>query len=307
MSIDNTNKITELSVDITYDCIFRCPFCSSYNLHGELRDSIIREVQYFAYIISLKDEIRPIITIGGGEPLINKNLLNILEKWKDISSQIKIYSTLSFPYPEDFWKSLYSKKLTTIIVSIPSTRCDLQEEIFGPLYSWRHVYRNILNLVDIGLDIHVNFLLTRLNINEFDAVYQFCIENGISTLRILALSPQGLAQKNWASLYVGKILTNNFIKKVSGLNKNPKIKIQFSGFPELFSCVHSTNKIPCLGGIKYFHINVNGDIFPCPSLKTKQDKCIGNIHFINLNNINSFHQKISSNPYQIRCQVISEA
>ncbi len=93
--IDYPGKIS--AIVFTGGCNFRCPFCHNSDLVIAL-DTLptITEEEFFKKIDKRRGFIDGIV-ITGGEPLINKDILNFIEKIKEREFLVKLDTNGSFP------------------------------------------------------------------------------------------------------------------------------------------------------------------------------------------------------------------
>jgi pyruvate formate lyase activating enzyme len=93
--IDYPGKIS--AIVFTGGCNFRCPFCHNSDLVLAL-DTLptIIEGEFFKKIEKRRGFIDGIV-ITGGEPLINRDILNFIKKIKDMGFLVKLDTNGSFP------------------------------------------------------------------------------------------------------------------------------------------------------------------------------------------------------------------
>jgi len=282
----------ELSIDITYKCPFSCPFCSTPQSHllPDMKLDTALKCLDFGYK-SCKNE--PImITITGGEPLILDTLPKFMSMWNKDNTIIRLCTTAAINVGKNYWRELYSYGLKTIFLSlhcISNTNC---KNIFGDKYSFAIVDQNLEWIMATGMDIYVNFVFTKLNANAFDEVVNYCIKKRIKKIRILGLAKQGKANINWDKIAITKSEIEFFLKKISERFSNSFIKLEFAGLPSYKRCTHVDKKGKCPGGRNFFHINTNGDIYPCPSVKAINSEKIGSV----------FHSSKIFAPHRFYCE-----
>lgn len=72
----------------TVGCNFRCPFCHNSPLVIQ-NDSHIEEKEFFDFLIERKDRLNG-VCISGGEPTLQKDLVNFVAKIKEIGYFVKL-------------------------------------------------------------------------------------------------------------------------------------------------------------------------------------------------------------------------
>jgi pyruvate formate lyase activating enzyme len=106
----------------TIGCNFRCPFC--YNREIVLgRVEIISEEEVFSFLEKRKEMLEGLV-ISGGEPLMQKDIAQFIEKVKKIGYLVKIDTNGTYPKK---LKELIDKKLIDYIamdVKAPKNKYD---------------------------------------------------------------------------------------------------------------------------------------------------------------------------------------
>lgn len=94
----------------TIDCNFRCPFCYNKNLVFGKTESISEE-EVLSFLKKRKDMLEGLV-ISGGEPLMQKDIIDFIGKVKRLGYLIKIDTNGMFP---DNLEELFDKKLVDYI------------------------------------------------------------------------------------------------------------------------------------------------------------------------------------------------
>lgn len=269
----------ELSVDVTYKCPFSCPFCSSSQdkLLPDLDADVAQRCLDFANNISNAQDGEPEISITGGEPLILSNLPSLISLWATGSNKVILCTTGALDLGKGYWQDLRSCGLQTVRLSLHSVLEDGCQAIFGSKYSFATVDRNIELIMAAGMNVQANFLASRSCIGSFNNVWAYCLKKGIEKIRVLGLSKQGRAINNWNKISVSEQEKALFVGHISELCAMDEISVEFAGLPNNRPCSHSDENGRCLGGISFFHINTDGDIYACPALKSIAAERIGSV------------------------------
>lgn len=268
----------ELSVDVTYKCPFSCPFCSTpqRTLLPDMKLDTALKCLDLGRKICKNGQI--VITITGGEPTSLDTLPLLMSAWAKHNTIIRLCTTAAIDVGKNYWHDLYrSYGLKTIYLSLHCASDKNCQNIFGEKYKFTVVDKNIDFVMDAGITIYVNFVLTKLNVGIIDEVFNYCIKKGIKRIRILGLAKQGSAIINWDKIAITKSEIEIFLKKISKRFRNSPMKLEFAGLPNYKRCTHTCNNERCLGGENFFHITTNGDIYPCPSVKSIKSEKIGSV------------------------------
>ncbi|MDD3032543.1 MAG: anaerobic ribonucleoside-triphosphate reductase activating protein [Candidatus Pacebacteria bacterium] len=98
-------------------CNFRCPFCYSKELVEEDLDllELVREEEFFSFLKKRKGQLGACV-ICGGEPTLNKDLLDFSKKIKELGFKVKLDTNGS--NPEMIEKLIKEKVLDYIAMDI---------------------------------------------------------------------------------------------------------------------------------------------------------------------------------------------
>ncbi len=188
--IDNFNRtIDYLRVSLTENCNFNCIYCKPYPIHKPLdRVVLIRFINIFANLGIKK------IRFSGGEPLVRKDIVQIIKETKKINSITSISITTNGYLLGEKIVDLVNAGLTSVNISIDAT----SEELFQAITNHKRVdvvIDSIKKAIDLGLEVKLNaVLLKKYWIQQVDQLYQLAKENGVP-LRFIELMPIGIATK----------------------------------------------------------------------------------------------------------------
>jgi len=173
MAIQLTNKIFFCNYWITYRCNSKCEFCKIWrdpNLQG-VRDTKVSEAK--KNLDDLKKMGVKIIDFTGGEPLLNKELPQILSYAKDLGFFIKL-STNGLIYPE---KAQELKGLPNrIYFSLDTMNQNEYKKIRG-VEGFDKLLDSIELAKKIGQEICLLYTVTDENIKNIENIVNFCQKN----------------------------------------------------------------------------------------------------------------------------------
>ncbi len=272
-------KTSEFSIDVTYNCPYSCAFCSSpkNNYLPDMTLDIANKCTLFMESTLTSENTQIEVTITGGEPLTLNKLSLFVSKWSEKGYRVNLCTTAALEMGKDYWRNLFLCGLKTVRLSLHSISNECCQAIFGPKYFFHVVERNIEHIRSAGITLIVNYLLTRLNANSFDEVCDYCYRKSINKIRILGLCKQGRAVEQWDQLSLSQEKQSPIIEHISKLATNCGSDIEFAGVPKHKLCTHADQNGKCLGGKSFFHINANGDIYACPSVKAIPSEKIGSV------------------------------
>lgn len=118
-----TFKVPHIELHVTHTCNFSCEGCSHYSNHGHSGSLTLKESNEWLY--SWSRRLQPeLFTILGGEPTLNKNLIDIIYlvrmMWPDTATAIDLVSNASFLHMHSNLPQALLDTDTTLAISIHS-------------------------------------------------------------------------------------------------------------------------------------------------------------------------------------------
>ncbi|WP_423793433.1 GTP 3',8-cyclase MoaA [Methanocaldococcus indicus] len=177
--------IKSLRISITNKCNLNCFYCHKEGHLGNDRyltsDDIKKIVE-----TSVKFGVKK-VKISGGEPLIRKDIVEIVEKIREVRGIEDISLTTNGTLLKKYAKSLKEAGLDRVNISLDSLNSEVYYQITkGNLTS---VLEGIDEAVKYFYPIKINFVALTLNINEIDEFIDFCADKGV-ILQIIEFLPQ---------------------------------------------------------------------------------------------------------------------
>lgn len=275
-------QLKHLFLEVTSRCNARCDHCGSRCDGNEQGKEISGEVLKNA-LIEIAAHYDPndvFLNVTGGEPLMRKDLFDIMEfatmlgyKWGMTSNGMLITPTIV--------EKLEKAGMSTISVSIDGLEKTHEE--------FRHVpncYEKILKGIrlmqksNIIQTVQVTTVVNKKNISELEELYQLLLKNHVKYWRVVTCDPIGRASDNSNILldkddfkYVFK-----FIKEKRKAKKMIDVSYGCSHYlgPNLEGEIRD-NYFICMTGYMVASILSNGDIFVCPNVPRRKELIQGNI------------------------------
>lgn len=171
---------------ITSKCNLNCPYCyaSIYSSERDLSLNEITSIIKDAYSIGIE-----YINITGGEPLLRKDIVDIVKVIKEYGIEVSIFSNLILLNREI--SENISKYIDYFLTTIDGPR-NLYESIKG-IGLWNRFLRNISLLRETGIDIHINIPVSKLNYNRIDEAIEQALGIGVSSISIIPAMATGRA------------------------------------------------------------------------------------------------------------------
>lgn len=262
--------IPHLRLVITNNCNYNCYFCHKEGFNSSNVENLNFKTILDISTLAKKYNISK-IRITGGEPLLRKDILDIIKGIFELNPTIDLSLTTNGYYLEEYAHSLYSMGIKRINVSLVSLDMKRYKQITG-VDGLAKVIRGIKKARNVGISISLNVIIMKQNIIELKDFIAFCKENDIN-LRLLDILPTDkISKENRISLSMinklikeigyksHKKLINNTLVNVYD-TKKIKIVTKVKSFRN--ECTSCVNKDKCGEGIYALRLNPYGKLQPC--------------------------------------------
>ncbi len=130
-------------------CNFRCPYCHNPDLIETASDKkYIPEKEFFSYLKKRKGLLEG-VCVGGGEPLMSKDLVSFLEKIKKLGYLIKLDTNGSKP---DLLEKLIKQGLIDYIAMDVKASLEQYDKVTNVKINNNKIKQSIKLIMDSGLD-----------------------------------------------------------------------------------------------------------------------------------------------------------
>lgn len=244
---------THAQISLTSTCSQNCSYCYNKNRIGQQMDTeTIKRV-----ITELKKMGVVWLGFTGGEPLLNKDILEIVKSVGNACA-IKLFTT-GTGLSEQLAYDLRKAGLFYVSVSLDHWREEEHDRVRG----CRGAYKTALKAIDIfkhteGLHTSVSTVISKemLQKNQVEEFLQFLIKLGIHEVWLSETKPSGVAF--WSE---DAVITAEEHKRLIELqdkyNKNGKVTINYLGHFE------SKEHFGCSAGNKMVYVDAFGEVSPC--------------------------------------------
>ena len=181
-----TRKLESLIWIITGKCNLRCPYCyaSRYTVEKELSVREARVIAREAGELGVE-----YLNITGGEPLLRRDLVEIVKLFVEHDVETSIFSNLTLA-SEDVISRL-SRYIDFFLTSIDGPP-EVYERVKG-----RGMWRRFLNGLELlrryGISVHVNIPISKLNYKYVGEAVRQAVELGVESLSVIPAMPTGRA------------------------------------------------------------------------------------------------------------------
>jgi MoaA/NifB/PqqE/SkfB family radical SAM enzyme len=281
----NIHELKHLSVEITNACNLHCKHCYM-NSVAEISDKCLSSKEWIDFFKKLKNDFGKNIYIGisGGEPLLRKDIFDILQSLKDLKLKTSLVTNGVL---------LDKQKVTQLNNLIESISISLDG--FSDSHNYlrnENVYEKVLENIKMAIDDKTKYLVIKTtvykkNIKDLDAFYEFLVGLGVSEWHVFPMEQLGRGKENQKELLSANEYEKlySFIDKV---RKNKKMRIRFGEEADYFmvdkTCDCNKYKL-CSAGISSCAILYNGNIVNCIQENRSNLKPQGNIRDNDFKNV----------------------
>ncbi len=268
--------------ETTLRCNAKCKHCGSRagEVCGFKDELTAEEIENVLQSIANKyDASKILLNITGGEPLIRKDLFEVMDFAKKLGYHWGM-TTNGILINDDVIQKMKDTKMATISISIDGMEKS-HDEFRGVDGSYKKIIENIQKLKKAEfLDcLQVTTVVNKSNIKELDEMYNKMKELDIDSWRIVNIDPIGRASDNENLLLDNKdyqYLINFIAKK----RKESKVNVTYGCSHYLglkYEKETRKNMFFCSAGFTTASILYNGDIFVCPNVERRKELIQGNI------------------------------
>ncbi|ARJ39422.1 cyclic pyranopterin phosphate synthase [Sporosarcina ureae] len=188
--------IRDLRISVTDRCNFRCTYCMPKEVFGDdflflAKNELLsfEELERLARIFAQLGVKK--LRLTGGEPLMRRNLPELIRKLHDIEGIEDIGLTTNAVLLGQYAQALYDAGLRRLNISLDALDPELFGQINGRGISPELVLKNIQKAQDIGFTIKVNMVVQKgINESEILPMAAYFKERGI-TLRYIEFMDVG--------------------------------------------------------------------------------------------------------------------
>lgn len=284
------HRLIDLFWECTLTCNAKCKHCGSSaekkKYDGELTTEEIKNA--FKQIASDMDASKILINVTGGEPLVRKDLCEVMEYATNELGFHWGMTTNGILLTEENIEKLRKANMETISISIDGIE-ETHNKFRGVPNSYQIIINNIKNLKKAGYvkHIQVTTVFHKENINQMEELYQIMLGLGMDSWRLVSMDPIGRANENDNLLLNGKEI-KQLLDFIKSKKKDRRLEVTY-GCPGFLGLEYEKevrkNYFYCRTGINVASILYNGDLFVCPNVPRMKRLIQGNIKADNFKDI----------------------
>jgi radical SAM protein with 4Fe4S-binding SPASM domain len=255
-----------LELELTRRCNLRCIHCyasaDNRSFAGELRTDEIRALIAQARAMGIRE-----LSLTGGEVMLHPDLLPIMDQASALGLGVRFVTNATLAEPP-LVAELARRPVRLVTVSLDAVSAAPHERIRGP-GSHARAMAGIERMLDAGLRLSIITAFSRLNIEDFDALLDFCVARRIDW-QVQMTSAKGrcphpitLSPDEYYAL--GERVAQALARELPiGIVPMDDLATYSHFFP--LKLLGETWKWQCAGGILNIFVRANGDVTPCSAL-----------------------------------------
>lgn len=269
--------LRSLFLELTLNCNEHCLHCGSRC--GDVVSNEMSKDIYFEFLDKIKRdfEVLPMLCITGGEPLLRKDLFEIMSYANSLGFKWGMTTNGTLITPE-IAKKLKDTGMRTVSVSLDGLR-QTHDSFRNSTGGFVKTLNGIRYLLDQDFDsVQVTTVVTKKNICDLNEMFDLVSSLDVNSWRVVNLEPIGRALE--LSDYM---LDKNDYRCLFDFIKQKRLE----GFPVTYGCSHYLGLnyervvrdcyFMCNAGIYTASIMCNGDIGACLDIERRPETIQGNI------------------------------
>lgn len=275
-------KLRNLFWETTLSCNAKCKHCGSSAenkiYENELTTEEIKKV--FRDVADRYDTKQIMLNITGGEPLIRKDLFEVMKYAKSLGFNWGM-TTNGMLMNEEMIEKTKDAGMSTISVSIDGLE-DTHDDFRGVLGSYKLIMKNmkLLKKANFLKIAQITTVVNKKNINQLEDLYDVMLnELQVDSWRVVNIDPIGRANKH-SDLFLDKDDFKYLFEFINKKRKENKIDVTYGC--SHFTGINYENELRghyfmCMTGLDVASILYNGDIFVCPNVERRPEFIQGNV------------------------------
>lgn len=267
------NSFHGLAIEVTKKCNLRCLHC--YLDAGKPAENELTNEEIKTLINATKQEGGVSLAIGGGEPLLRNDCLDILEY--ALSCDLLVSLGTNATLIDDNLAVQLADLPIKIQISLDGATEGVHDSIRGR-GSYRAAVKGIDALVQKGKagDMVIAFTPMKCNVHEVTAIIDFARDREIPVIQYPPLTPSGRARERWEKLRLNSDEMIEFWQTATRCSAELHGKMDI--LADCFSInIHQAGApYQCSIGTQ-FRIDPSGDVYPCQCFHFGTEYLLGNV------------------------------
>ena len=276
------HKLKALFFEVTSRCNARCEHCGSScgdfipkdEITGEEIKGVLDDVSEHY------DANKIMLFITGGEPLVRKDLFELMEYAHNLGFHWGMTSN-GILIDEKLIKKIEKAHMDTVSISIDGVK-ELHESFRKVPGAFDKICKGIklMQKCPTIVDLQVTTCVNKKNIDQLEDIYKIVKDLGVTDWRLIEVDPIGRAKGNDDLLLDADGYKRMFKFIIDKRKEDPSMKFKYGCGHFLGNDLDTEllgNCFFCFTGYWVASILSNGDVFGCPDIERRPELIQGNI------------------------------
>ncbi|MDK2840079.1 MAG: hypothetical protein PWQ83_1658 [Thermosipho sp. (in: thermotogales)] len=253
-------KIIEF--ELTTACNYSCKHC--YCNAGKKSSNELSFDEVKKVLLDLKDANVEIVDLIGGEPLIRRDIIDIISCAASIGLDVMLNTNASLASKEIVKRIKEVYPQLKVGISFDGHTPEIHDFVRGP-GAFEKTYKGFLNFLEEGFDVTVLHVVNKVNYEHFEEMVKFAMEHNVS-LYVDRFVPVGRGE-----LYKDLLLpTKKVVEHVRKVIKKYENKLTFYVEENISGGL-------CTAGREHASVLVDGTVVPCGHFRYDKEYYMGNL------------------------------
>ncbi len=245
--------------EITSKCNLKCKHCLYYSNNKTFEKDLMLD-QMFSIVDNIKnDSTVKSIWISGGEPLLFKNLIEIVKKIKSVNI-IPSLSTNATLINQEYAIELHNNGIDYVHVSIDGITADVHDKLRGVPGAFDKVMKSIDYLNNAGINVGATYIVNEDSIDNVKEMVNFAIKKNLKVISFYLVAPIGRGKE--IDFSNENILMDKLINIINDLKEVDTSILKIEFFRS--SCNSSEDYLKPGKGYNFLTISNSGVLGACP-------------------------------------------
>ncbi|MEW6201637.1 MAG: radical SAM protein, partial [bacterium] len=263
-----STQLPVVYLDITDRCNSACAGCNKWQVQKNMPPELTTD-EILNLIPAMRRLKTRLISIGGGEPTLRRDLETCFRSFRDEGIAIHMV-TNGLGISQERAKSLVDAGLTVVYISWDHCDRDIYKAIRG-IDGVEGAIATVNNFKSLPkpIPIGINITVSRLNETALEEIAEQCIGWGVQKIQFIPIHMH-LQQKNMDEIIFKPLLPDDInsikatLRRIVNRLRKLKIETNSSFFIEHFDYAYRpVRAVPCISGFLYAIIDPFGEVTLC--------------------------------------------
>ncbi len=180
--------------EMTKACLLSCKHCRAESITEPLPDELTtKEGMMLIDQITGFGSPYPILILTGGDPLMRKDLWDIIDYAKSLGLRIALAPSVTPLLNDDIIKEIKKSGISSVSISLDSPDPEVHDYIRGLKGTWHRTINVVKKMIKEGIKVQINTVVMRSTVYGLARMVKLLKEIGVDTWEVFYLVPVGRA------------------------------------------------------------------------------------------------------------------